>query len=94
MQSCAGAGLEPGIETVVAGGSGADGNAEAVDAAGERRAPVALETGTESTQRDAACGRVGPGRHTQGAIALAAPSHLGDVFRDEQKVQWEGPLAV
>lgn len=64
------------VVVVVTGSSGADVDAEAVDAAGKRIAPVAVETGNESTQQDVACGRVGPGRHTQGAIALAAPSHL------------------
>ena len=59
---------------VVTDDSGAD--AGAVDAAGERTAPVAVETEIGSTQQDAACGRVGPGHHTQGATALAAPSHL------------------
>lgn len=61
---------------VVTGSSGADADAEAVDAAGKHTAPVAVETGNGSTQQDVVCGRVGPGRHTQGAIALAAPSHL------------------
>lgn len=69
-----------GFETVFAatGGSGADVDADAgaAGAVGERRAPVAVETGIGSTQQDAACGRVGPGHHTQGATALAAPSHL------------------
>lgn len=70
----------------VTGGSGADvdvdvdadadADAGAVDAVGEHTAPVAVETGSGSTQQDAACGMVGPGRHTQGATALVAPSHL------------------
>lgn len=76
-QLCAAA-AAPGFENVVVvavtGGSGAD--AGAVGAAGERTAPVAVETGIESTQQDAACGRVGPGCRTQGARDLAAPSHL------------------
>lgn len=68
----------PGSEAVVVvaatGGFGAD--AVAVGAAGEHTAPVAVETGIGSTQQDAACGRVDPGCRTQGARALAAPSHL------------------
>lgn len=76
-QLCAAAAV-PGFENVVVvavtGGSGAD--AAAVGAAGERTAPVAVETGIGSTQQGAACGRVGPGCRTQGARALAAPSHL------------------
>lgn len=66
------------VETavVIAATGDSDADAEAVDAAGERTAPVAVETGIGSTQQDVACGRVGPGRRTQGATALAAPSHL------------------
>lgn len=67
----------PGSEAAavaVAGGSGAD--AVAVGVAGEHTTPVAVETGIGSTQRDAACGRVGPGCCTQEARAPAAPSHL------------------
>lgn len=76
MQLCAAAaaGFETVVVVAVTGDSGAD--AGAVGAAGERTAPVAVETGSESTQQDAACGRVGPGCRTQGATALAAPSHL------------------
>lgn len=70
----AAAGRETAVGVVASGGSGAD--AGAAGAAGERTAPVAVETGIGSTQRDAACGRVGPGCCTQGARALAAPSHL------------------
>lgn len=72
------AGFETVVVVAVTGGSGADVDADAgaVGAAGEHTAPVAVETGIGSTQQDAACGRVGPGRHTQGATALAAPSHL------------------
>lgn len=75
-QLCAADAAVAEFETVVAatGGSGAD--AGAAGAAGERTAPVAVETGIGSTQQDAACGRVGPGHYTQGATALAAPSHL------------------
>lgn len=82
VQLYAAAAAAAGIGTVVVfavtGGSGADVDADAgaVDAAGERTAPVAVETGIGSTQQDVACGRVGPGHHTQGATALAAPSHL------------------
>lgn len=88
VQLCA---VAAGFETVVAvavaviGGSGAD--AGAVGAAGERTAPVAVETGIWSTQQDVACGRVGPGHHTLGATALAAPSHPGDGCQDERKAQ-------
>lgn len=86
MQAFAGTGFEPGLEPVVAGGCGA----EAEDA-GESRALVAVETGSESTLRDAACGRVGPGCHTQGATVLAAPSRQEDVLPDVQLAQLEGP---
>lgn len=71
------------------GGCGADEGVEAEDA-GESTAPVAVETGSESIPRDAACGRVGPECHTQGATVLAAPSRRGDVLQREQQVQWEG----
>lgn len=75
VQLCeAAAGFETAVVVAVNGGSGAD--VGAVGAAGEHTAPVAVETGIESTQRDAACGRVGPGCYTQEARALAAPSHL------------------
>lgn len=78
MQPCAAAGFETVVVVAATGGSGADVDADAgaVGVAGERTAPVAVETGIGSTQQDAACGRVGPGRHTQGATALVAPSHL------------------
>lgn len=72
--AAAAAEVETAVVIAATGDSGAD--AEAVDAAGERTAPVAVETGIGSTQQDVACGRVGPGRRTQGATALAAPSHL------------------
>ncbi len=74
----AAAGFEIAVAVAATGGSGfdVDADAGAVGAAGERTAPVAVETGIGSTQQDAACGRVGPGRHTQGATAQAAPSHL------------------
>lgn len=65
---------EPALGVVATGDSGAD--AGAAGAAGERTAPVAVETGIGSTQRDAECGRVGPGCCTQGATVLAAPLHL------------------
>lgn len=67
-------GSEAAAAAAVTGGFGAD--AVAVGVAGEHTTPVAVETGIGSTQRDAACGRVGPGCHTQGATAPAAPSHL------------------
>lgn len=72
--AAAAAEVETAVVIAATGDSGAD--AEAVDAAGEHTAPVAVETGIGSTQQDVACGRVGPGRRTQGATALAAPSHL------------------
>lgn len=68
------AGCEPAVGVVATGDSGAD--AGAAGAAGERTAPVAVETGIGSTQRDAECGRVGPGCCTQGARVLAAPLRL------------------
>lgn len=78
VAAVAAAAASPGSEAAavaaVTGGSGAD--AVAVGVAGEHTTPVAVETGIGSTQRDAACGRVGPGCRTQGARALAAPSHL------------------
>lgn len=67
-------GSEAAAVAAVTGGSGAD--AVAVGVVGEHTTPVAVETGIGSTQRDAACGRVGPGCRTQGARAPAAPSHL------------------
>lgn len=82
-----------GFDSVVFGGSGADVDAEAEDAA-DCTAPVAVETGIGSTQRDAACGRVGPGYYTQGARVQAAPSRLDDELLDEQKAQWGGPSVV
>lgn len=90
---CAAAAAEvEAVAVVVAtGDSGAD--AGAVDAAGERIAPVAVETEIWSTQQDAACGRVGPGRRTQGATALAAPSHPGDGLQDGWEAQRAGPPA-
>lgn len=94
MQVCAAAaGVGTVVVVAVTGGSGVDVDADAgaVDAAGERTAPVAVETGIGSTQQDAACGRVGPGHHTQGATALAAPSHPGDGLQDGQEGQWAGP---
>lgn len=77
------------VETavVIAATGDSDADAEAVDAAGERTAPVAVETGIGSTQQDVACGRVGPGRRTQGATALAAPSHL---MRKKKKEKCDG----
>lgn len=87
-QLCAvAAGVGTVVVVAVTGGSGADVDAGAVDAAGERTAPVAVETGIGSTQQDAACGRVGPGHHTQGATALAAPSHL---MRERRRNVMEG----
>lgn len=70
----AAAGFETVAVVAATGDSGAD--AGAVGVAGERTAPVAVETGIGSTQQDVACGKVGPGCCTQGATALAAPSHL------------------
>ena len=58
------------------GGSGAGADAAAAGAAAVRTAPVAVETGSGSTQRGAACGRGGRGRHRRGATDPAAPSHL------------------
>lgn len=77
------------VETavVIAATGDSDADAEAVDAAGERTAPVAVETGIGSTQQDVACGRVGPGRRTQGATALVAPSHL---MRKKKKEKCDG----
>ena len=76
--AAAAAEVEAAAVAAVSGGSDADVDADVgvVDAAGERTAPVAVETGIGSTQQGVACGRVGPGRRTQGATALAAPSHL------------------
>lgn len=85
MQLCAAvaaAAAEVETAVVIAATGDSDADAEAVDAAGERTAPVAVETGIGSTQQDVACGRVGPGRRTQGATALAAPSHPGDGSQD------------
>lgn len=95
MQLCAAAAAAAEVETaaavVVPGDSGAD--AVAADAAGERTALVAVETETGSTQQDVACGRAGPGRRTQGATALAAPSHPGDGLQDGWAAQRAGPPA-
>ena len=87
--AAAAAGFETVVVVAATGGSGADVDADAgaVGAVGERTAPVAVETGIGSTQQDAACGRVGPGRHTQGATALAAPSHL---MRKRRRIVTEG----
>lgn len=62
------------VEAVADGQDVAD--AAAADVAGVHTVLVAVETGSESTQRDAACGREAPGPCTLEAIDLAAPSHL------------------
>lgn len=51
-------------------------DAAAADVAGVHTVLVAVETGSESTQQDAACGREARGPCTLGAIDPAAPSHL------------------
>lgn len=81
------------VVAAVTGSSGADADAGAVDAAEARTAPVAVETVIGSTQQDVACGRVGPGHHTQEATALAAPSRPGDGLQDVQEAPWAGPPA-
>lgn len=91
--AAAAAGFVTVVVVAVTGGSGADVDADAgaVGAAEEHTAPVAVETGIGSTQQDAACGRVGPGHHTQGATALAAPSHL---MRQRRRNVTEGATLV
>lgn len=61
-------------EVVAEGQDVAD--AAAADVAGAHTVLVAVETGSESTQRDAACGREALGPCTLGATNPAAPSHL------------------
>lgn len=62
------------VEAAADGQNVAD--AAAADVAGVHTVLVAVETGSESTQQDAACGREPRGPCTLGAIDLAAPSHL------------------
>lgn len=54
-------------------------DAVAADVVGVHTVLVAVETGSENTQQDAACGREALGPCTLGAIDLAAPSHLIEV---------------
>lgn len=61
-------------------------DAAAADVAGVHTVLVAVETGSESTQQDAACGREAPGPCTLGATDLAAPSHLIDTKERGRKI--------
>lgn len=61
-------------------------DAAAADAAGVHIVLVAVETESESTQRDAACGREAHGPCTLGAINPAAPSHLIKVSERGSKI--------
>lgn len=76
VRSCAGAQWwEPlGASAADVGGPNvADAAAADVDAAGARKAPVAVETVSGSTRQDAACGKEALGPCTPGATGQAAP---------------------
>lgn len=65
-------------DSVAVGVDAAAADDDAVDAAGERTTPVAVETASGSTQRGVVgvCGRRALGLRTLRATAQAAPSHL------------------
>lgn len=59
--------------------------AAGADVAAARRVPVAVETGSGSRQRDAACVRRALGLRKQGATVPAAPLHLQRVRERKRK---------
>ena len=80
------------MEVVACDGSGVA-DAEAAGVAGERKAPVGVETASEDTQRDAACGNGPLGPCRPGATSQTAPSHLS---RETQVLvlSWKAMLEI